>query len=227
MDAVVNKLAGLRLKIIHDFISKWQTGSDVVHVIHNDRQNDGLFKRYSASKYYQIFNFISDLKMTPNAGDFYLLAREAINALRELPERVRFIKRLFTWIGLSTAKVHYRRLKRTQDQSKFNLKQLLKFYLDGEINSSSMPFWVWSVVGMIMTIPAIVLMFHVIIKTLLIGVDVPGHASIVLIFLFIGGIHFITLGFIRERVGRIFKEVKSRSIYIIEETIFAQVKTRD
>ena len=111
------------LEIIHDFISKWQDGFDVVHGIRNDRQNDGFLKRYSASKYYQIFNFISDLKMTPHAGDFRLLDRKAINALRELPERVRFMKGLFTWIGFSTAEVHYRRLKRTQGKSKFNFKQ--------------------------------------------------------------------------------------------------------
>ena len=215
------------LEIIHDFISKWQEGFDVVHGIRNDRQNDGFLKRYSASKYYQIFNFISDLKMTPHAGDFRLLDRKAINALRELPERVRFMKGLFTWIGFSTAEVHYRRLKRTQGQSKFNFKQLFRFGLDGVISFSSMPIRVWSVVGMMMTIPAIVFMFYIIIKTLLMGVDVPGYASIVSIVLFIGGIQFLTLGFIGEYVGRIFTEVKGRPIYIIEETISAPAKTDD
>jgi glycosyltransferase involved in cell wall biosynthesis len=215
------------LEIIHDFISKWQEGFDVVHGIRNDRQNDGFLKRYSASKYYQIFNFISDLKMTPHAGDFRLLDRKAINALRELPERVRFMKGLFTWIGFSTAEVHYRRLKRTQGKSKFNFKQLFRFGLDGVISFSSMPIRVWSVVGMMMTIPAIVFMFYIIIKTLLMGVDVPGYASIVSIVLFIGGIQFLTLGFIGEYVGRIFTEVKGRPIYIIEETISAPAKTDD
>ena len=215
------------LEIIHDFISKWQDGFDVVHGIRNDRQNDGFLKRYSASKYYQIFNFISDLKMTPHAGDFRLLDRKAINALRELPERVRFMKGLFTWIGFSTAEVHYRRLKRTQGKSKFNFKQLFRFGLDGVISFSSMPIRVWSVVGMMMTIPAIVFMFYIIIKTLLMGVDVPGYASIVSIVLFIGGIQFLTLGFIGEYVGRIFTEVKGRPIYIIEETISGPAKTND
>ena len=215
------------LEIIHDFISKWQDGFDVVHGIRNDRQNDGFFKRYSASKYYQIFNFISDLKMTPHAGDFRLLDRKAINALRELPERVRFMKGLFTWIGFSTAEVHYRRLKRTQGQSKFNFKQLFRFGLDGVISFSSMPIRVWSILGMMMTVPAIVFMFYIIIKTLLMGVDVPGYASIVSIVLFIGGIQFITLGFIGEYVGRIFTEVKGRPIYIIEETISAPAETDD
>lgn len=215
------------LEIIHDFISKWQEGFDVVHGIRNDRQNDGFLKRYSASKYYQIFNFISDLKMTPHAGDFRLLDRKAINALRELPERVRFMKGLFTWIGFSTAEVHYRRLKRTQGQSKFNFKRLFRFGLDGVISFSSMPIRVWSVVGMMMTIPAIVFMFYIIIKTLLMGVDVPGYASIVSIVLFIGGIQFLTLGFIGEYVGRIFTEVKGRPIYIIEETISAPAETDD
>ena len=165
--------------------------------------------------------------MTPHAGDFRLLDRKAINALKELPERVRFMKGLFTWIGFSTAEVHYRRLKRTQGQSKFNFKQLFRFGLDGVISFSSMPIRVWSVVGMMMTIPAIVFMFYIIIKTLLMGVDVPGYASIVSIVLFIGGIQFITLGFIGEYVGRIFTEVKGRPIYIIEETISAPAKTDD
>ena len=215
------------LEIIHDFISKWQDGFDVVHGVRDDRQNDGFLKRYSASKYYQIFNFISDLKMTPHAGDFRLLDRKAIFALRELPERVRFMKGLFTWIGFSTTEVRYRRLKRNQGQSKFNFKRLFRFGLDGVISFSSMPIRVWSIVGMMIAIPAIILMFYIIIKTLLMGIDVPGYASIVSIVLFIGGIQLITLGVIGEYVGRIFTEVKGRPIYIIEETISAPAETND
>ena len=211
------------LEIIHDFISKWQDGFDVVHGVRNDRQNDGFLKRYSASKYYQIFNFISDMKMTPHAGDFRLLDRKAINALRELPERVRFMKGLFTWIGFSTTEVHYRRLKRNRGQSKFNFKRLFRFGLDGVISFSSMPIRVWSVIGMMIAIPAIIFMFYIIIKTLLMGIDVPGYASIVSIVLFIGGIQFITLGVIGEYVGRIFTEVKGRPIYIIEAVSYTHL----
>ncbi len=212
------------LEIIHDFIAKWRDGYDVVHGVRNDRQDDSFLKRYSASKYYQLFNLVSDLKMTPHAGDFRLLDRKAINALRELPERVRFMKGLFTWIGFSTAEVHYRRLKRTKGESKFNFKGLFRFGLDGVISFSSMPIRVWSVVGMMIAIPAIIFMFFIIIKTLVLGIDVPGYASIVSIVLFIGGIQFITLGVIGEYVGRIFTEVKGRPIYIIDETISASSK---
>ena len=215
------------LEIIHDFIAKWKDGFDVVQGVRDDRQNDGFLKRYSASKYYQIFNYISDFKITPHSGDFRLLDRKAINALRQLPERVRFMKGLFTWIGFSTAEVRYRRLKRSKGHSKFNFKQLFRFGLDGVISFSSLPIRVWSFVGMVMAIPAIIFMFYIVIKTLLMGIDVPGYASMISIVLFLGGIQFITLGVIGEYVGRIFTEVKSRPIYIIEETISASAKVDD
>jgi len=215
------------LEIIHDFVAKWREGFDVVQGVRHERQNDGFLKRYSASKYYQIFNYISDLKMTPHSGDFRLLDRKAINALMELPERVRFMKGLFTWIGFSTTEVSYRRLKRSEGQSKFKFKQLFRLGLDGVISFSSMPIRIWSVIGMVIAIPAIIFMFYIVIRTLFMGIDVPGYASIVSIVLFLGGIQFITLGVIGEYVGRIFIEVKGRPIYIIEETILASAKNDD
>ena len=165
--------------------------------------------------------------MTPHSGDFRLLDRKAVNALLELPERVRFMKGLFTWIGFSTTEVSYRRLKRAEGQSKFNFKQLFRFGLDGVISFSSMPIRIWSVIGMVIAIPAIIFMFYIVIRTLFMGIDVPGYASTVSIVLFLGGIQFITLGVIGEYVGRIFIEVKGRPIYIIEETISASTKNDD
>jgi glycosyltransferase involved in cell wall biosynthesis len=215
------------LEIIHDFVAKWREGFDVVQGVRHERQNDGFLKRYSAGTYYQIFNYISDLKMTPHSGDFRLLDRKAINALVELPERVRFMKGLFTWIGFSTTEVSYRRLKRSEGQSKFKFKQLFRLGLDGVISFSSMPIRIWSVIGMVIAIPAIIFMFYIVIRTLFMGIDVPGYASIVSIVLFLGGIQFITLGVIGEYVGRIFIEVKGRPIYIIEETISASAKNDD
>ena len=215
------------LEIIHDFVAKWREGFDVVQGVRHERQNDGFLKRYSAGTYYQIFNYISDLKMTPHSGDFRLLDRKAINALIELPERVRFMKGLFTWIGFSTTEVSYRRLKRSEGQSKFKFKQLFRLGLDGVISFSSMPIRIWSVIGMVIAIPAIIFMFYIVIRTLFMGIDVPGYASIVSIVLFLGGIQFITLGVIGEYVGRIFIEVKGRPIYIIEETILASAKNDD
>jgi len=157
--------------------------------------------------------------MVPHSGDFRLLDRKAIEALKRLPERVRFMKGLFTWVGFRAAEVHYRRAKRTSGISKFNTTKLLRFGLDGLISFSSLPIRIWSVIGMMIAIPALTFMIYIIFKTLILGVDVPGYASLVTITLFLGGIQLITLGIIGEYVGRIFTEVKARPVYIIEEQI--------
>jgi len=207
------------IEVIHDFIAKWREGYDIVHGVRTDRSDDSPFKRISATRYYWLFNAVSDLKMVPHSGDFRLLDRKAIEALKRLPERVRFMKGLFTWVGFRAAEVHYRRAKRTSGISKFNTTKLLRFGLDGLISFSSLPIRIWSVIGMMIAIPALTFMIYIIFKTLILGVDVPGYASLVTITLFLGGIQLITLGIIGEYVGRIFTEVKARPVYIIEEQI--------
>ena len=205
------------LEVVHDFIEKWREGYDVVHGVRSDRSDDDHFKRISASRYYTLFNMVSDLKMVPHSGDFRLLDRKAIEALKRLPERVRFMKGLFAWVGFRSAEVHYRRAKRAAGTSKFNATKLLRFGLDGLISFSSLPIQIWSIIGMLIAIPALAFMIFIIFKTIILGVDVPGYASLVTIVLFLGGIQLITLGIIGEYIGRIFTEVKARPVYIIEE----------
>ena len=180
------------IETIHEFVAKWRKGYDIVHGVRRDRSEDSLFKRLTANRYYQVFNFLSETKMTPHSGDFRLLDRKVVNALKKLPERVRFMKGLFSWVGFSATEIYYSRMKRASGNSKFSLKKLLKFGLDGLISFSSLPLRVWSIIGVLIAIPALIFMLFIVIKTLVFGVDVPGYASIVTIILFIGGIQLIT-----------------------------------
>jgi glycosyltransferase involved in cell wall biosynthesis len=207
------------INVIPQFVSKWREGYDVVHGVRSDRQEDGFFKRMSANHYYSLFNIFSDLKMIPHAGDFRLLDRKVVFELRRMPERVRFMKGLFSWVGFHSTEVRYRRKRRTAGASKFNFISLFRFGLEGFINFSSLPMRVWSFVGVLIAIPSLALMLFIVFKTLFLGVDVPGYASLISVVLFLGGTQLISLGIIGEYISQIFTEVKNRPIYIVEEEI--------
>ncbi len=207
------------INVIPQFVSKWREGYDVVHGVRSDRQEDGFFKRMSANHYYSLFNIFSDLKMTPHAGDFRLLDRKVVFELRKMPERVRFMKGLFSWVGFHSTEVRYRRKRRSTGTSKFNFISLFRFGLEGFINFSSLPIRVWSFLGVLIAIPSLALMLFIVFKTLFLGVDVPGYASLISVVLFLGGTQLISLGIIGEYISQIFTEVKNRPIYIVEEEI--------
>lgn len=204
------------IDVILQFLEKWRAGYDVVHGVRADRSEDSYTKRTSAHVFYKVFNHISDIRMSPHAGDFRLLDRSVVLALRTLPERVRFMKGLFSWVGFSSAEVKYQRCARQTGDSKFGIVRLFRFACDGIFSFSSLPLRIWSFVGTLIAVPSLLFMVFIVVKTLLLGRDVPGYASLASIILFIGGIQLISLGFIGEYVGRIFTEVKQRPPYIIE-----------
>jgi glycosyltransferase involved in cell wall biosynthesis len=205
------------IEIIHALLTEWKKGFLIVHGVWEERQDNSFLRRFLAQQYYRMFDIISDLKMVPQSGDFRLLDRKVIEALRTLPERVRFMKGLFNYVGFSSSIVKYKRSERNVGSSKFNFFKLAKFGLDGLISFSSLPIRIWSGIGMLIACPALVFMAVIVIQTLIFGKDVPGYASIISIILFLGGAQLITLGIMGEYIARIFTEVKQRPVYIVEE----------
>ncbi len=220
-DAVIPLDADLQdpPEIIPLMVAKWRAGAKVVLAKRRDRSSDGWLKRMTANGAYWLFSKLSHPRIPRNVGDFRLMDRVVVNAIKRLPERSRFMKGLFAWIGYEPEVVEYDREARAAGETKWNYWKLWNFALDGITSFSSLPLRVWSYVGFGVSLISLAYMAFVITKTWIFGLDVPGYASLMSVILFFNGISLIGIGVIGEYLARIFTEVKARPLYIVSETI--------
>jgi glycosyltransferase involved in cell wall biosynthesis len=204
-------------ELIGLMLEKWREGYDVVYGARKSRVNDSLAKRVTAEKFYWLYNKLSTVTMPANTGDFRLMDRKVVERLSELPERTRFMKGLFAWLGYESTAVEYDRPARAEGRTSWNYWKLWNYALDGLTSFSTMPLRVWTYLGIVVSLLSFVYALFLIIRTLVIGVDVPGYASLMAVMLFLGGIQLISLGVIGEYLGRVFVEVKQRPVYLIEK----------
>lgn len=204
--------------VIPQLIEKWREGFEVVLAKRSDRSSDGFMKHRSASLFYRIHNMIAAQKIPHDVGDFRLIDRQVIDALRALPERRRFMKGLFAWVGFRTATVEYVREKRTAGRSKFSGWKLWNFALEGITSFSSAPLEIWTYVGATISFLSFLYGLVIVAKTLVFGIDVPGYASLLVSILFLGGIQLLGIGIIGQYLGRVYAEIKQRPIYIVRQT---------
>lgn len=202
---------------IPDLVSKWREGFDVVIARRSERQTDTYAKRGTAAMFYRVHNAISDIKIPENAGDFRLMSRQAVEALKQLPENRRFMKGLFAWIGFKTASIEYARKPRVAGKTKFSGWKLWNFAMEGITSFSTLPLRVWTYLGGLTAVFALIYAAYLIVKTTVHGVDVPGYASTITAVLFLGGIQLIGIGVIGEYVGRMYVETKRRPVYIVRK----------
>jgi len=203
--------------LIMDFVARWREGFDVVYGQRDDRAADTLAKRVTAEGFYHLFNRISRMKIPANTGDFRLMDRRVVEAIKSLPERSRFMKGLFAWAGFSSVAVTYARPPRAAGESKFNFWRLWNFALDGIVSFSTAPLRIWSYIGAIVATLSFVYASFIILKTLITGSDVPGYASLMVLILFFGSVQLISVGVLGEYISRLFVEVKRRPIYLVDE----------
>lgn len=206
-------------ELISAFVAKWREGYDVVYGKRDDRATDTAAKRVTAESFYRFFNRISNVPIPENTGDFRLMDRRVVEAIKTLPERSRFMKGLFAWAGFSSAAVPYARPARSAGESKFNFWKLWNFALDGIVSFSTAPLRVWSYVGAVVAFVSFVYAMIIVIQTIFTGVDVPGYASMIVLILFFGSVQLISVGVLGEYIARLFIEVKRRPIYVIDEII--------
>lgn len=206
-------------EVLPQMMEKWRDGFDVVCGVRSNRASDPLPKRLTADLYYRTHNLISADKIPEHAGDFRLLDRKVIDVIRNLPERNRFMKGLFAWSGFKQTTVEYERTERTAGQSKFNYWKLWALAVDGITSSSTLPLRVWSYVGGATAVVAIGYALFVAGRTIILGVDVPGYASLLVSILFLGGIQLLSLGVLGEYVGRILVEAKQRPLYVVRDRV--------
>ena len=204
-------------ELIEQFVEKWREGYDVVSGKRRSRQGESWVKKTTANTFYSIIGRISSVPIPRDTGDFRLLDRRVIEAIKTMPERTRFMKGLFAWVGFKQTYVLYDRPNRFQGTTKWNYWKLWNFAIDGITSFSVVPLKVWSYLGVVLSLLAFIYGSFLIIRTIILGIDVPGYASLMVTILFIGGVQLVTLGILGEYLGRIYEETKQRPLYLIRE----------
>ncbi len=204
-------------ELIPDMIKLWKEGHDVVYAQRSERKGESFLKKFTAKYFYRFMGRLSRVEIPKDTGDFRLLSRRAVLALRQLTETNRFMKGLFSWIGYSQVALVYSRDSRAAGDSKYSYWKLWNFALDGITSFTTLPLKLASYLGGVLAIGAFLYGGWIIIKTLFMGGSVPGYPSLMVMILFLGGVQLLTLGIIGEYLGRMFEENKRRPLYLIDE----------
>lgn len=224
-DAVVPIDADLQdpPELIPAMIEAWRNGAEIVLARRVDRSSDSYLKRRTASLFYRVHNRLSEVQIPENVGDFRLMDRVVVDAVKELPERQRFMKGLFAWVGFKTVTLDYARKPRAAGTTKFSGLRLWNLALEGITSFSSIPLRVWSYVGLAFAAITMVYAGAIIYMTLVNGVAVPGYASLLVAILFFGSMQLISIGILGEYIGRIYMETKSRPPFLVRRRYGAKM----
>ncbi|MDZ4371055.1 MAG: glycosyltransferase family 2 protein [Phenylobacterium sp.] len=206
-------------ELIAEFVTLWEQGYDVVYGVRSDRSSDTRAKRWSAGAFYRLFNVVADQEIPASTGDFRLMDRSVVEALKALPERNRFMKGLFAWVGFRQVGVPYVRPPRAAGSSSFPYRRLFRFALDGMTSFSTAPLRIWTAVGVGSAVAALLAAVAIAIRVLIVGREVPGYASLMIAILFAFALQMIALGVLGEYIGRMYQEVKGRPIYVVRTRI--------
>jgi len=204
---------------IEAFVAKWREGYKNVYGTRIDRNADSPLRRMLTKRFYTLFEQFGETGLPNGAGDFRLLDRQAVEALKSMPERARFSKGLYAWIGFKSIGVPFEVAERHAGTSKFSYRKLTRFALDGLMSFSTLPLKVWTYVGMVVSAFSLLAAFYYIMQTIIRGIDVPGYASLIVSIMFFAGVQLLTLGIMGEYIGRIFAEVKRRPLYLVAERL--------
>jgi polyisoprenyl-phosphate glycosyltransferase len=204
-------------EVIPQLIEQWHKGYDVVFAVRAKRQGEGLFKRATAAIFYRLFRYMTATEIPLDAGDFRLMSRRAVEALQSIRERNRFIRGLAGWIGFRQTSVTYVRDVRQAGETKYPLKKMLRFALNGLMSFSLVPLQLASYLGFLISSIGFFYIVYAIGLKLFTDQVVLGWTSVMVAVLFLGGVQLVSLGIIGEYIGRIYEEVKQRPLYVVDE----------
>jgi glycosyltransferase involved in cell wall biosynthesis len=206
-------------ELISDFVQHWRQGAHMVYGRRIDRDADSLLHRLFARLFYATFGGLSGTVLPEGAGDFRLLDRKAVDALNRMGERVRFNKGLYAWVGFRSVGVPFSVPPRATGRSRWRIRKLVHFALDGLASFSTVPLRVWSYLGLLISLLAFCYAIVILVKTLLYGIDVPGFPSLIISVMFFAGVQLISLGVLGEYLGRMYEEVKGRPLFLVAEEL--------
>ena len=205
-------------EVIADMVDRWRGGSDVVYGVRADRDGEGPLKLFTASLFYRLLGRLTNIQIPADVGDFRLMSRRAVDQLKQLREKDRFVRGLVSWIGFNQTGVAYRRDRRFAGETKYPYRKMIRFAFDGITSFSTAPLKLATWTGYVAALAAILYLISVFIQKLM-GITVEGWATIMVALLFLGSVQLICLGILGEYLGRIFNEVKRRPMYVIEERV--------
>ncbi len=205
--------------VLARFIALWREGWQMIYGVRTDRDGETRLKRSFAQAFYRLFARFGETELPEGAGDFRLMDRKAVEALRAMGERARFSKGLYAWVGFRSIGVPFEVGERLHGATKFNYRKLFSFAFDGISSFSTVPLKIATYVGTVIAVAATLMALFYALRTLFFGTDVPGFPTLVVAIMFFSGIQLISLGLIGEYVGRIFAEVKRRPLYLVGEQV--------
>lgn len=204
-------------ELIPEMIKYWEEGYDDVYAKRRTRAGETWFKKLSAHMYYRLLQRFSNIRIQEDTGDFRLLDRRAVEALKQFRESERNTKGMFSWIGFNKKEILYDRDERAAGTSGWNYFKLINLAVNGITSFTTAPLRISTVLGFIVSVIAFVYLVFIVIRTIFFGTDLGGYPSTMAVILFLGGVQLLSLGIIGEYVGRIFNETKNRPLYLVEE----------
>ncbi len=207
-------------EVIPELIAAWREGADIVYAVRSERRGETAFKKGSASLFYRMMRSLADVDMPVDVGDFRLMSRRAVDALRSMPEHHRYVRGMVAWLGFPTASVSYVRDARHAGETKYPLRKMISFALDGVLAFSVRPLRIATWLGVATSVAAFAAAIVLVVGRLTGAIPVvQGWTSLAVILLFFSGVQLITIGALGEYTGRIYAEVRARPLYLVSEQI--------
>ena len=204
-------------ELILEMLKYYERGYGDVYAKRKSRKGETWLKRFTSKAFYTVLQKVSNVPIQKDTGDFRLLSKRAVEALKSFPEKQRYTKGMFSLIGFKKIAIEFDRDSRVAGETKWNYFKLIDLAIEGITSFTIAPLRVATIMGIITAFLAFIYTVFIVVRTLIYGIDVPGYASLICVILLIGGIQLISLGVIGEYLGRIFVEVKNRPLYFIEE----------
>jgi len=204
-------------ELIPQMIQFWEEGYDDVYAKRKSREGESWLKKFTSKMYYKTLQSVTRIPIQEDTGDFRLLDRRVVEALKEFRESQRNTKAMFSWVGFHKKEIMYDRDPRAAGETKWNYLKLVELAIDGITSFTTAPLRIATYAGIAVSLLAFLYLLYLVIRTAVFGTDLAGYPSMMAVILFLGGVQLISLGIIGEYVGRIFNETKHRPLYLIEE----------
>ena len=204
-------------ELIPAMIKLWEAGYDDVYAKRKSREGESFLKKFTSKMYYKTLQSVTRIPIQEDTGDFRLLDRRVVEALKQFRESQRNTKAMFSWVGFHKKEILYDRDQRAAGETKWNYIKLVELAIDGITSFTTAPLRISTYAGIGVSILAFIYLVYLVIRTVFLGVDLAGYPSTMAVILFLGGVQLLSLGIIGEYIGRIFNETKQRPLYLIEE----------
>ena len=204
-------------ELIPEMIKLWEAGYDDIYAKRKSREGESWFKKFSSKMYYRTLQSLTRIEIQKDTGDFRLLDRRVVEALKQFREAQRNTKAMFSWVGFHKKEILYDRDPRVAGESGWSYLKLVELAIDGITSFTTAPLRISTYIGLVVSASTFIYLIILIIRTIFFGADLAGYPSTMAVILFLGGVQLLSLGIIGEYIGRIFNETKQRPLYLIEE----------